>query len=77
MRGLLLILIALGAAAAPAFAVPGGGSALPAIAAPTQGLLQPVRGYGREARERREYRRWAHGRPRDEVRGLGMSHRHR
>lgn len=43
-------------------------------------LSQDVRGGHRTyrgARERREARRWAYGRPRDEVRGLGMRHSRR
>ncbi len=81
MRRLLLILSAVGAIAAdPSFAFP---RLQPAPTAsvtvdPSAPLpaLQYISHGTRQTREEHKYNLWAHGRPRDEVRGLGMSRRH-
>jgi hypothetical protein len=73
----LLTLLILGAiAAGPSFAAPSAQPllAMPAALDPSQ-AFQPVSRGARQTREEHKYRLWAHGRPRDEVRGLGMGHR--
>ncbi len=80
MRQLLLILSALSPiAAGPSFASPRLRLALPASAAVDQSAPLPAFQYishgTRQTREEHKANLWAHGRPRDEARGLGMGHR--
>ncbi len=80
MRRLLLTVSALGTiAAGPSFASPSLRPALTAFAALDPGVPLPVAqrmSHGaRQTREEHKENLWAHGRPRDEVRGLGMGHR--
>jgi len=79
MHRLLLALSALGiVAAGPSFASPSLQHALTASAALNSlASLQAVQRISRstsQTREQRKYNLWAHGRPRDEMRGLGMTH---
>ena len=80
MRRLLLILSAIGATAAdPSFALPRVQPAPTAsVAVEPSALLPTIQDIShgtRQSREEHKYNLWAHGRLRDEVRGLGMSHR--
>ncbi len=80
MRRLLLILSALGCiAAGPSFASPSLRPLLPEPAAVDRSAPLPALQYisngRRQTSEEHKANLWAHGRPRDEVRGLGMSQR--
>jgi len=82
VRRLLPASSALGIIAAnPAFASPTLQHALIAFAAlsPSAPLqaVQHISHGTRQTREQHKYNLWAHGRPRDEVRGLGMTHHRR
>ncbi len=82
MRRPLLALSALGIIVAhPSFASPNLQHALTAFAvlSPSASLqaVQRISQSTRQTREQHKYNLWAHGRPRDEVRGLGMTHHRR
>ena len=79
MRRPLLTMPALGTiAAGPSFASRSLRPALTAFAALDPGIplqvSQRMSHGSRQTREEHREKLWAHGRPRDEVRGLGLSH---